>query len=109
MAKWMDITICGLNVVITCELKRLKKTGTESLEQQQSKEPAHGLEEKVQSIRRRIEELNNQTQRIYTQTSEARLQSGFYGQRETQPRVQEKANTNTNAEALKRKFEKNII
>lgn len=106
MAKWMDITICGLNVVITCELKRLKKTGTESLEQQQSKEPAYGLEEKVQSIKERIEDFNSQTQGIFTQTSQARLQSGFYDQRKTQPRVQEKASKNSNAETLKRKLKK---
>jgi hypothetical protein len=106
MAKWMDITICGLNVAITCELKRLKKTGTESSEQQQSKEPAYGLDEKVQSIKGRIEEFNSQTHGIFTQTSQARLQSGFYDQRRVQPRVQEETNKNSNAETLKRKLKK---
>ena len=78
----------------------------ESLEQQQSKEPAYGLDEKLQSIKGRIKEFDSQTQGIFTQTSQARLQSGFYDQRRNEPRVQEKASENSNAETLKRKLRK---
>ena len=56
MAKWMDITICGWNVVITCQRKISQKIGTEFLEQQQN-EPAYGLQERTEDIKRKIAEL----------------------------------------------------
>jgi len=56
MVKWMDITICGWNVVITCQRKISQKIGMEYLEQQQN-EPAYRLQERTGDIKRRAAEL----------------------------------------------------
>ena len=52
----MDITICGWNVVISCQRKISQKIGTEFLEQQRS-EPAYGLQERTEDIKRKVAEL----------------------------------------------------
>ena len=50
----MDITICGWNVVISCQRKIYQKLGTEFLEQQQN-----DREERTRQIKQKIAELRS--------------------------------------------------
>ena len=74
MAKWMDITICGWNVVISCQRKISQKIGTEFLEQQRS-EPAYGLQERTEDIKRKVAELRKGLTETYYIHSLRREQS----------------------------------
>lgn len=55
MVKWMDITICGWNVVLTCKRRTSPKTGTESLSHQASELIT---QERIDDIRARIDKQN---------------------------------------------------
>lgn len=59
MVKWMDITIFGLNVVITWQPKTSHQTGTEFSEQQLSS-IGIDLDEKVSQLRKRIARLQRE-------------------------------------------------
>ena len=98
MAKWMDVTIFGLNVVITWQPKISHQIGTEFSEQQLNRIGVD-LNGKVSQLRKRIARLQREIaycgiEGSYRKESRGRKQvqsSVALGRGETEPRLSPEA------------------